>query len=148
MVCNLRDLDAPVPAADSAMARHVQQYLDALASRPHVTMCANVRECIYTMLPSGLCSAKQVAKRLGMDRRAVNRHLAREGETFTSLVESVRAELVTRYIGNRDRTLTTVSELLGFSALSAFSRWFRCRFGCSVLEWRATQSSAVRSTSR
>jgi AraC-like DNA-binding protein len=148
IVYNLRDLDAPVPAADSAMARHVQQYLDALASRPHATMCANVRECIYTMLPSGLCTAKHVAKRLGMDRRTVNRHLAREGETFTSLVESVRAELVTRYIGNRDRTLTTVSELLGFSALSAFSRWFRGRFGCSVSEWRTTQFSAVRSNSR
>jgi AraC-like DNA-binding protein len=27
--------------------------------------------------------------------------------------------------------------LLGFSALSAFSRWFKSQFGCSVTDWRA-----------
>ena len=49
----------------------------------------------------------------------------------------MRAELVTRYIDNRERPLASVADLLGFSALSAFSRWFRSQFGCSVSEWRA-----------
>jgi hypothetical protein len=40
---------------------------------------------------------------------------------------------------NRDRSLTTTAELLGFSALGAFSRWFRAKFGCGVSEWRAAQ---------
>jgi AraC-like DNA-binding protein len=137
IVCASHDIDAAVPAADAKMVRHVQQYLDTLASRRDVTMSASVRECIYTMLPSGLCSADSVAARLGVDRRTVYRHLAREGKTFTSLMDSVRAELVTRYIDNRDRPLASLAELLGFSALSAFSRWFRTQFGCSVSEWRA-----------
>jgi AraC-like DNA-binding protein len=139
----VRDIDATLPASDPTMARHVQQYLDTLASRPHATMDAKVRECIYLMLSSGLCSAAQVAKRLGTDRRTIHRHLAKEGETFTSLMDSVRTELVTRYIENRDRSLTMVAELLGFSALSAFSRWFRSKFGCSVSQWRAAQSTAA-----
>ena len=74
---------------------------------------------------------------LGVDRRTVHRHLAREGQTFSSIMDSVRAELVTRYIDNPDRPLAAVAELLGFSALSAFSRWFRSQFGCSVTDWRA-----------
>src|SRR5262245_26642452 len=143
ILCSTRDLDAALPAADPSMARHVQQYLDTIASRPHATTCAKVRECIYLMLSSGLCSAAQVAKRLGTDRRTMHRHLAKEGETFTSLLESVRTELVTRYVENRDRSLTMVSELLGFSALSAFSRWFRTRFGCTVSEWRAAQPNTA-----
>ena len=114
-----------------------QQYLDTLAARRDITMSATVRECIYTMLPSGLCSADSVAARLGVDRRTVHRHLAREGTTFSALIDSVRAELVTRYVENRDRPLASLAELLGFSALSAFSRWFRTKFGCSVSEWRA-----------
>jgi AraC-like DNA-binding protein len=72
----------------------------------------------------------------------MHRHLAKEGETFSSLLDSVRGELATRYIDNRDRSLTTTAELLGFSALSAFSRWFRAKFGCSVSEWRAAQLAA------
>ena len=131
-------------ASDPTMARHVQQYLDTLASRPHGTTVAEVRECIYMMLPSGLCSAHQVARRLGIDRRTIHRHLAKEGETFSSLMDSVRTELVTRYVENRDRPLVTIAELLGFSALSAFSRWFHSRFGCTVSQWRAEQSAATR----
>jgi hypothetical protein len=72
------------------MARHVQDYLDTIASRPHATMGSKVRECIYMMLASGLSSAAHVAKRLGTDRRTMHRHLAKEGETFTSLLDSVR----------------------------------------------------------
>ncbi|MGB8608301.1 AraC family transcriptional regulator [Bradyrhizobium sp.] len=143
IVCASRDIDAAVPAADTKMVRHVQQYLDTLASRRNASMSASVRECIYTMLPSGLCSADSVAARLGVDRRTVYRHLAREGKTFSSLMDSVRAELVTRYIDNRDRPLASLAELLGFSALSAFSRWFRTRFGCSVSEWRAGRAPSM-----
>ena len=86
IICYARDIDAAVPASDPTMARHVQQYLDTIASRPHATIGAEVRDCIYMMLPSGLCSADQVARRLGMDRRTIHRHLAKEGETFTSLM--------------------------------------------------------------
>ena len=134
-----RDLDTAVPAADATMARHVQQYLDTLAARRNTTMSAIVRECIYVMLPSGLCSAEHVAQRLGVDRRTVHRRLAEEGATFSSVLDSVRAELATRYIDNRDRPLASVAELLGFSAHSAFARWFRGQFGCSVSQWRAAR---------
>jgi len=144
IVCRSADLDAAVPAADVKMARYVQQYLDTIAARRKTTMTANVRDCIYTMLPSGLCSADKVAARLGVDRRTVHRHLAQEGQTFSSVMDSVRAELVTRYVENRDRPLASVSELLGFSALSAFSRWFKSQFGCSVTDWRAGRHGPLR----
>jgi AraC-like DNA-binding protein len=80
-----------------------------------------------------------VARHLGINRRMLHRHLAREGETFSSVLDAVRAELAIRYIGNHDRPLASVSELLGFSALSAFSRWFRSRFGCSISQWRDSE---------
>jgi AraC-like DNA-binding protein len=136
-ICMSRDLDVAVPAADAAMAKQVKQYLDTLASRPSSNLSDTVRECIYVMLPSGLCSIDNVASRLALNRRTLHRHLAREGQTFSSIIDAVRSELATRYIGNRD--LTSISDLLGFSARSAFSRWFRSQFGCSVSEWRASQ---------
>jgi AraC-like DNA-binding protein len=121
-----------------------------LGGAPHSTMSASVRECIYAMLPSGLCSADSVASRLGVDRRTVHRHLAREGKTFSAIMDSARAELVTRYIENRDRPLASVAELLGFSALSAFSRWSEassaaaCRSG-ALAGRRRGQSLCLRS---
>jgi AraC-like DNA-binding protein len=136
IICSSRDLNVAVPAADATMAKYVKQYLDTLTLHPTSNLSETVRECIYVMLPSGLCSADSVAKRLGLNRRTLHRHLAREGQTFSSIIDAVRAELATRYIGSRD--LASISDVLGFSARSAFSRWFRNQFGCSVSEWRTT----------
>src|SRR5262249_15910761 len=122
------------------MAQHAQRYLDTLVSRQGSTLGAQVRECIMVMLPSGLCSADKVAQRLGMDRRTIHRHLAKEGETFSSVLDAVRAESVPRSVGNRTHRLAVIAELLGFSALSASSRWFPLKFGCSVTEWRSRQT--------
>ena len=139
IICGTRDLEVAVPAADAAMAKQVTQYLDTLASHKSSRVSDSVRECIYVMLPSGVCSVERVAERIGVDRRTLHRHLAREGLTFSSIIDSVRAELAARYIGNRDRSLASIADLLGFSARSAFSRWFRHQFGCSISEWRANQ---------
>ncbi len=134
-----RDIDAPVPAADAALAGHVRQYLDTLSSRPRGTTLASVRDCIEVLLPLGTCSANRVAKHLGVDRRTIHRRLARDGETFAKMLDHARVELATRCITSSDRRLSDISIQLGFSCLSAFSRWFRARFGQSVTQWRAAQ---------
>ena len=90
-------------------------------------------------MPSGRCSIDQAAQRLGVERRTVHRRLAREGQTFSAILDAVRSELVTRYIKDSDRTLSVVGDMLGFSASSVLSRWFRGKFGCSVSAWRASQ---------
>jgi AraC-like DNA-binding protein len=62
--------------------------------------------------------------------------LTAEGHSFSSLVDDDRAALAERYLANERYTLTDVSELLGFMAPSAFSRWFRGRFGTTPTDWR------------
>jgi AraC-like DNA-binding protein len=136
IVCAARDLDAPIQAADPAMARYVQQYLDSIAALAGATISDKVRELIWMMLSSGNCSVERVAEHLGVDRRTVHRRLAREGTSFSTLLDAVRTETVTRFIENRDRPLYVVAEMSGFSAQSAFSRWFRSRFGSTVSAWR------------
>src|SRR5215831_6517022 len=48
-------------------------------------------------------------------------------------------ELATRDLTTTDRPLAEVADLLGFSGLSALSRWFSGRFDCSASAWRAAQ---------
>lgn len=76
-----------------------------------------------------------------MDRRTVHRHLATSGETFSSLVNGTRKQLAEQLVANPSRSLTEIAGLLGFSAPSAFSRWFRDQFGSSAREWRAQRSA-------
>jgi AraC-like DNA-binding protein len=60
----------------------------------------------------------------------------RPRETFSSIVDTVRIDLAQRYVKDRGRSLSDVAHLLGFSCSSAFSRWFRGKFGRSPLSWR------------
>jgi AraC-like DNA-binding protein len=77
-----------------------------------------------------------VAQHLGVDRRTVHRHLARNQETFSSMLDDVRAELAEAYLEGNKRRLTDVADLLGFSELSAFSRWHKRRFDFTLTERR------------
>jgi AraC-like DNA-binding protein len=97
------------------------------------------------LLPVGRCSTHHVARSLGVTQRTLHRQLAAEGQSFSAIVHETREALAERYLSADRYSQTDVSELLGFTAPSAFSRWFRQRFGVSPTEWRATsqQPAAV-----
>ena len=45
--------------------------------------------------------------------------------------------MAARHLAAARYSPTDVSQLLGFTAPSAFSPWFRARFGVSPAEWRS-----------
>jgi AraC-like DNA-binding protein len=136
IVLTRRDLAASIAAADPDMARQVERYVRELAKKRARSTKDEAEELIVLLLPTGHCSASRVAKHLGIDRRTLHRHLAEEGETFSSLLDESRAELARAMMADPARTLATIAEHLGFSAASAFSHWFRRRFGTSAREQR------------
>jgi AraC-like DNA-binding protein len=129
LVCTTRDMDAPNPLADPVMARYARQLLETNSCSSRMSTVDNVRHLLLVLLPSGQCAIDHVAQQLGVDRRTVHRRLLREGTTFTEVVNTVRRELAAHYIDDAARPLSQVGELLGFSAPSAFSRWYRQQFG-------------------
>ncbi|MFC9518729.1 helix-turn-helix domain-containing protein [Nocardiaceae bacterium NPDC056970] len=56
------------------------------------------------------------------------------------ILEAVRIEIAVRSLrSDPERSLTDLAAALGFSELSAFSRWFRVRFGKSPTAWRRSR---------
>ncbi|SEA84746.1 AraC family transcriptional regulator [Paraburkholderia sartisoli] len=141
IICAKADLDARNPSADPAMARYAQRLLDASVTSQQATMLEDVRRTILLLLPSGRCGIEQVSGHLGVVCRTVQRRLAEEGQSFSSIMNDIRKELATRHVMESDRPLTEVATLLGFSAPSAFSRWYHAEFGCSARESRATRGT-------
>jgi AraC-like DNA-binding protein len=144
IVCHASDLDTPLPSYDPVMAGQVKRYLGALLAQANTTMQDKVRKLVYVLLPTGRCSVDRVGQHLGVDRRTVHRRLLHEAVTYSEIVNAARANLVLGYIENTGRPLSEVATLLGFSSLSAFSRWFSGQFGCSVSKWRAQQHPGER----
>ena len=137
IVCARTDLDVVNPDADPVVARLARQMLEANPASKTADMSTRVRELVVMLLGTGTCTIDRVAQHLGIDRRTVHRRLAHDGATFSGLVEAVRRELAERYVKDPHRSLAEVSLLLGFSAPSGFSRWYRQRFNAKPSERRA-----------
>jgi AraC-like DNA-binding protein len=106
------------------------------------TTLLRARKLIWALLPSGRCTASEVARLLGVDRRTLHRHLARHDESFSSLLTAVRVELAARHVRLRLRRIAEVADLLGFRSQSDFSHWFKTHFHASPREWRRADSQA------
>jgi AraC-like DNA-binding protein len=50
--------------------------------------------------------------------------------------------MVTTSVEHGQRPLNEIAGMLGFSGLSAFSRWFKNRFGRSPSKWRTINLQA------
>jgi len=135
IVFSSKHLDAPISMSDAMLARYAHRYLDSIAQQREASPSEKVRELIRLWLPSGNCSAEKIARSLGVDRRSVHRYLSEAGESFSSVIAEVRAEMAPRLICGR-KPLAEVAELVGFSGPAAFSRWFKQVFDCSPSEWR------------
>ena len=136
IVCTAKDMDAPMPPNDYRMASYARRFLDQALSGSDESATDTVRQVVVALLPGGRCTADQVARHLGVDRRTLHRRLSAEGTNFLSELQSVRAELASRQILDGNRTLAELADLLGFSSSSAFAYWFRKHFGSTVSQWR------------
>jgi AraC-like DNA-binding protein len=126
-----RDLETPNPTADAGIARLAQQMFEQNLKRKDPDLAVQVRELVVALLGTGSCSIERVAQ---------HRRLAHKGLTFTAVVDGVRRELAERYVAEGQRTLAEVSLMLGFSAPSGFSRWYRRQFSVTPMRGRAQRS--------
>ncbi|RFU19687.1 AraC family transcriptional regulator [Geodermatophilus marinus] len=138
------DLDTRVITADPSLRPYTQLFLRTLLASgvPATTAApadlrpADVADVVEFLLPLGRQSMTRASRLLDVRPGELQRHLAEQGETFSSVLDTTRARLAERYLANDHHSLTEVSQLLGFSAPSAFSRWFRRQFGMSPTAWR------------
>jgi AraC-like DNA-binding protein len=133
------DLDRPKPDGDPILVRYARQLVDASAMTDAESVITAARNTLQQFLPLGQGSIRQVAQNLGIDVRTLQRRLDKVGLSFTALQTSVRRELVQRYLDDHRYTLQQITQMLGFSAPSVFSRWFHSQYGMAPRQWRKTQ---------
>jgi AraC-like DNA-binding protein len=94
-----------------------------------LTIVQEVEQALQHLLPSARASIGNVADSLGMTICTLQRRLDDEGVQFSELLDSIRVREVSRHLEQRHLRLTDIAELFGYSSLSAFSNWYRNRFG-------------------
>jgi AraC-like DNA-binding protein len=150
IVCRRSDLERELPGKDAELARFASVSLDKALALQATSHTDTVRRWIAAYLPNGAaqggvggkCSAEQIARQLGVDRRTLHRWLAAEGQTYSQLLARTRTELATRLLRDGNQPIGEVAHLLGFSGSDAFAHWFRRHGGASPKNWRKKANSA------
>lgn len=101
-----------------------------------------LRSVVSLELERGVPSVHDVAKRLRLSSRTLQRRLAAEGLSFTDVVERTREAAARRLLKEQNLALAEVAELLGFSDQSAFTRAFRAWCGTTPAEFRRQSRQA------
>ena len=140
LVVASRDLDRPNPRADSQLARHARDLLEAALKPGERTVAQEVEQLINLLLPTGRATVQTCAASLGLTVRTLQRRLGTENAEFSQLLHRARKQLATQYLANPRMRITDVAQLLGYGSIGAFTRWHAQTFGQSPLKWRQALS--------
>ncbi|NVK75118.1 MAG: AraC family transcriptional regulator ligand-binding domain-containing protein [Oceanospirillaceae bacterium] len=97
----------------------------------------SIRSLIQESLPSGIPSLTQVADHVKMSPRSLKRKLADKSLTFRGLVQQIQSETALHYLKQKDKSISEITFLTGFSEQSAFNRAFKRWFGESPSSYRS-----------
>ena len=114
------------------MSVRAPQVLLARPVRP-----AELVKCVREILRRELgkiCVAADIARRLEMDRRSLQRHLRSEGTTFREISREIQLQASQRLLAS-GASVSDVAKALGFSELSAFTHAFRRWSGETPSSW-------------
>jgi AraC-like DNA-binding protein len=129
----------PIVGTDRYLHEILVQYAEeALASRTpeRTSLRSRVEHTIGPLLPHGKAKALTVAKELGVSHRALARSLAREGLTFSGILDQNKADLAKSYLTHGDLSISQIAWLLGYREVSTFTHAFKRWYGMTPTELR------------
>ena len=139
IVFPVRVRSLPVLNRDSHLNRILLDVCEQALGARRSTLVWRIRveNAIGPLLPHGEARLRTIAEALGVSPRTLARRLADEGTTFSVVLDNMRHELATYYIGHLELPLSQIAWLLGFADSSAFTHAFRRWTGQAPRDARA-----------
>jgi AraC-like DNA-binding protein len=135
-------LDLPLPSADPLLLIYIDRAVRThLAFRPAGgTFHVELESAVLEQLAQGDVRIEQVAPRLGMSVRTLQRRLKDRGLDYQGLLDTIRQRLATELLQDGLISIEEIGDRLGFSEPSAFRRAFK--------RWTGQSPSAYRRAGR
>lgn len=135
-------LDMPCPLANPRIAHEVDERCSALGQRPPSsdTGWGDYVRMMLRESEGSTLTLEELARRIKVSARTIDRHLKKEALNFRDLSQQVRFERARELLSVESNTVVQVALRLGFSDAANFSRAFRREVGVSPSEFQRTQS--------
>ena len=140
LIFDAQILNKKIPKANEELYEILLSHLEQVSAETPDSFVASVRNHIIDGLEDGVFSIDDVADRMSLSRRALQRLLKREATTYKALLTEIRLDMARRYLGNSNISLTQISDMLCYGDLSSFSRAFYQNTGFTPRQWRHSHS--------
>lgn len=127
MSFEINHLNTPLRQPDERLLTILEnQAMQALAQIPNQQQfLQQVHAIMLTLCRETLPTLDEVASRLNMSARTLQRKLSDHGFTFQQLLEQTQQHLAEQYLKDERLQLVEIAQLLGYSDQSAFTRAFK-----------------------
>lgn len=142
LVLDAADLDRPFPGHNPDLLAMLTPALrSALEEMQARSLSEQVVLELKRSLPSGRPDVGEVARRMGMSERTLQRRITDEGRSFRDLLAEARRELGHHLLGDETLELDEIAFLLGYQDATSFHRAFRAWEGVTPGQWRELRSN-------
>lgn len=122
-------LDRPLPQANPLLHKLAIAYVCEGLERQRADIADQVGFLVRRLLPTMKCSLANVAQRLCVHERTLQRKLKQTGLVFEDIVDEVRKSRAEELLKQSTLPIAQIAELLGYAEQSSFNRaclrWFR-----------------------
>jgi AraC-like DNA-binding protein len=120
-------LDLGLQIADPGLLTLLDHHVRRAFAPASVPFIQRVREAMLEQSGDEFPDISQLAKRLKISRRSLQRHLQTEGISYQLLRDATRRDAALRYLAESDLPIAEIAVLVGYSNLgrfyAAFRRW-------------------------
>ena len=118
----------------------LRSIIDSKLGAIEIDIEEQTRSLILASLGQDTAMLDHIAKLLNLHPRTLQRRLLNKGTNFKNLVLDTKMETARWVLHNSQMSITQLSNMLGYSDTSAFSKAFKVYHGQSPKHWRATSS--------
>lgn len=138
IVFSLEDLNEPFISYNEAMWSYFKPELSKRLSEIDIddSISARVLSVLAELLPGGSFSIDDVAEKLGITKRTLQRKLSQEGTTFQKQLNNTREVMALHYVKNTDMNTNDIAYLLGYAEINSFLRAFTVWTGKNLTEFK------------
>ncbi len=136
--CDAEGWNTPIADANPQVSQMIKDHLEWNFPIPNRSLADRVRVALRPLIGTPQATRENVASILAIHPRTLHRQLHSENTSFQSIKDTIRKDLILKYLIETNATLAQLSALLGFPEQSALSR--ACR------KWFGQPPSALRKT--
>jgi len=129
-------LSQPISDFNQQIHQQVEDYLTQLLKQHGDDIERQVRTLILQTMGIQEHTIDNIASLLNLHKRTLQRKLKDKGLNFKAMLNEIRISTACWHLEASNMDITLLSEVLGYSDISAFSRAFKSQMQCSALQWR------------